>query len=102
MKDGCEAPLVFSKMPNVERITNKHAEVRCGIWLQYTLEYYLKLAEQLVDHGIHTLAIKDMAGAALLSCLCYPTAWPSDQGWSDSLGSFPRRCQRGVADSHPY
>ncbi len=32
-------------------------------WLQYTLEYYLKLAEQLVDHGIHTLAIKDMAGA---------------------------------------
>ncbi len=30
--------------------------------LQYTLEYYLKMAEQLVDHGIHTLAIKDMAG----------------------------------------
>lgn len=30
---------------------------------QYTLEYYLELAEQLVDHGIHTLAIKDMAGA---------------------------------------
>ncbi|CAL8463302.1 g2836 [Coccomyxa elongata] len=29
---------------------------------KYTLEYYLKLAEQLVDHGIHTLAIKDMAG----------------------------------------
>jgi pyruvate carboxylase len=29
---------------------------------QYTLEYYLDLAEKLVDHGIHTLAIKDMAG----------------------------------------
>lgn len=30
--------------------------------LQYDLEYYLKLADQLVDHGIHTLGIKDMAG----------------------------------------
>lgn len=30
--------------------------------LQYDLEYYLKLAQQLVEHGIHTLAIKDMAG----------------------------------------
>ena len=30
--------------------------------VQYDLDYYLKLAEQLVDHGIHTLAIKDMAG----------------------------------------
>lgn len=30
--------------------------------LQYTLEYYLDLAEQLVEHGIHILAIKDMAG----------------------------------------
>ena len=26
--------------------------------LQYNLDYYLKLAEQLVDHGIHALAIK--------------------------------------------
>ena len=30
--------------------------------MQYDLEYYLKLAGQLVEHGIHTLAIKDMAG----------------------------------------
>ena len=25
-------------------------------------DYYLGLAEELVDHGVHTLAIKDMAG----------------------------------------
>jgi len=25
---------------------------------KYSLEYYLKIAEQLVDHGLHTLAIK--------------------------------------------
>jgi hypothetical protein len=30
--------------------------------LQYTLDYYMDLAEQLVDHGIHSLGIKDMAG----------------------------------------
>ena len=28
----------------------------------YTLDYYLRLAEQLVDAGVHVLAIKDMAG----------------------------------------
>jgi pyruvate carboxylase len=28
----------------------------------YTLDYYLKLAEQIVDAGAHVLAIKDMAG----------------------------------------
>ena len=28
----------------------------------YTLDYYLKLAEQIVDAGAHLLAIKDMAG----------------------------------------
>jgi len=28
----------------------------------YTLDYYLKLAEQMVDAGAHILAIKDMAG----------------------------------------
>lgn len=28
----------------------------------YTLDYYLKLAEQIVDSGAHILAIKDMAG----------------------------------------
>ncbi|GAA6002936.1 hypothetical protein JCM10207_001906 [Rhodosporidiobolus poonsookiae] len=29
---------------------------------KYTLEYYLDFAQQLVDEGIHILAIKDMAG----------------------------------------
>eukprot|EP00298_Acanthocystis_sp_HF-20_P014588 c20830_g1_i1.p1 GENE.c20830_g1_i1~~c20830_g1_i1.p1 ORF type:complete len:1181 (+),score=578.18 c20830_g1_i1:19-3561(+) len=29
---------------------------------KYNLEYYLKLAHQLVNHGIHVLCIKDMAG----------------------------------------
>ena len=29
---------------------------------KYDLEYYLKLADELVSHGIDTLAIKDMAG----------------------------------------
>src|SRR5690606_32800536 len=28
----------------------------------YTLDYYLKLAEQIVESGAHILAIKDMAG----------------------------------------
>ena len=28
----------------------------------YTLDYYLKLAEQIVDAGAHVLAVKDMAG----------------------------------------
>jgi pyruvate carboxylase len=30
--------------------------------LQYNLDYYLDLADQLVGHGIHALGIKDMAG----------------------------------------
>ena len=29
---------------------------------RYTLDFYLKLAQQLVDMGVHSLAIKDMAG----------------------------------------
>src|SRR5699024_4310615 len=28
----------------------------------YTLDYYLRLAEQIVDAGAHVLAVKDMAG----------------------------------------
>lgn len=32
------------------------------VLLQYTLDYYMDLAEQMVDHGIHSLGIKDMAG----------------------------------------
>ena len=30
--------------------------------VQYTLDYYMEMAEKLVEHGIHTLGIKDMAG----------------------------------------
>ena len=30
--------------------------------MQYSLDYYLAMAEKLVDHGIHALGIKDMAG----------------------------------------
>jgi pyruvate carboxylase len=29
---------------------------------RYNLDYYLQLVKQLVDYGIHVLAIKDMAG----------------------------------------
>lgn len=29
---------------------------------KYTLQYYLDFVQQLVDQGIHVLAIKDMAG----------------------------------------
>jgi pyruvate carboxylase len=58
----------------------------------YTLDYYLKLAEQIVDAGAHVLAIKDMAGGLrpLISwsarcaagstcrCTCTPTTPPAD------------------------
>src|SRR4029078_13289211 len=30
----------------------------------YTLDYYLRLAERIVEAGAHVLAIKDMAGLA--------------------------------------
>lgn len=30
--------------------------------MQYTLDYYMEMAEKLVEHGVHTLGIKDMAG----------------------------------------
>eukprot|EP00002_Diphylleia_rotans_P040171 TRINITY_DN9477_c0_g1_i1.p1 TRINITY_DN9477_c0_g1~~TRINITY_DN9477_c0_g1_i1.p1 ORF type:complete len:1181 (+),score=239.12 TRINITY_DN9477_c0_g1_i1:42-3584(+) len=30
--------------------------------MKYTLDYYLNIARQLVDHGVHILAVKDMAG----------------------------------------
>lgn len=33
-----------------------------GIRDKYTLEYYVEFARQLVNHGIHFLAIKDMTG----------------------------------------
>ena len=30
--------------------------------MQYTLDYYVDMADKLVAHGVHALAIKDMAG----------------------------------------
>ena len=36
-----------------------------ALWMQYNLEYYLEMADALVTHGVHTLAIKDMVGAIL-------------------------------------
>ena len=45
-----------------DRANQSHPHGCCLPALQYTLEYYMGLAEELVDHGIHTLAIKDMAG----------------------------------------
>ena len=36
----------------------------------YTLDYYLKLAEQIVDAGAHVLAIKDMAGLLRPQAAC--------------------------------
>ncbi|EUA90444.1 carbamoyl-phosphate synthase L chain, ATP binding domain protein [Mycobacterium ulcerans str. Harvey] len=55
----------------------------------YTLDYYLRLAEQIVEAGAHVLAIKDMAGllrarrltswsphcavASICRCMCTPT-----------------------------
>lgn len=32
------------------------------VYYQYSLDYYMELAEALVDQGIHSLAVKDMAG----------------------------------------
>ena len=60
----------------------------------YTLDYYLKLAEQIVDAGAHVLAIKDMAGllraaggddvgharcaaGSTCRCTCTPTTPPA-------------------------
>ncbi len=45
----------------------------------YTLDYYLKLAEQIVDAGAHVLAIKDMAGLA--------AAAGRHRAWSSALRS---------------
>ena len=82
----------------------------------YTLDYYLRLAEKIVDAGAHILAIKDMAGllrppaaaqagrrrcgsASTCRCTCTPTTpraassrpcWPrSTPGWTRS--TWPAR-----------
>ncbi len=70
----------------------------------YTLDYYLKLAEQIVDAGAHVLAIKDMAGllrpqaahqlvsalrsaGSICRCTCTPT--------TPRAGSWPPIWRRG-------
>ena len=69
----------------------------------YTLDYYLKLAEQIVDAGAHVLAIKDMAGllrpqaaaswsarcaaGSTCRCTCTPT--------TPRAGSWPPIWRRG-------
>ena len=40
----------------------QHETCSDHVLAQYTLDYYLTMAEKLVGHGIHALAIKDMAG----------------------------------------
>lgn len=37
--------------------------------MQYNLEYYLEMADALISHGVHTLAIKDMVRSAMPSSL---------------------------------
>ncbi len=70
----------------------------------YTLDYYLKLAEQIVDAGAHVLAIKDMAGllrpqaatavgqrAAQSGSTCRCTCTPT----TPRAGSWPPIWRRG-------
>lgn len=61
-----------------------HTDSRRVHTLQYDLEYYLKLADELVSHGVHTLGIKDMAGllkpraaTMLIGALRYPPTPPA-------------------------
>lgn len=37
---------------------------------QYTLEYYLEMADALVSHGVHILAIKDMVSCCASQIFC--------------------------------
>ncbi len=80
----------------------------------YTLDYYLRLAEQLVDAGAHILAIKDMAGllrapaaaqlvTALRSNFDLPVHLHTHDTAGGQLGHAPRsdrrrrgRCRRGL------
>ena len=69
----------------------------------YTLDYYLRLAERIVDAGAHVLAIKDMAGllrapaartpghrAARASSTCRCTCTPTTPPAASSPPSSPR------------
>ena len=72
----------------------------------YTLDYYLRLAEQIVDTGAHVLAIKDMAGllrapaatrlvtalrdrTSTCRCTCTPTTPPAARSARCSPPSTP-------------
>ena len=59
----------------------------------YTLDYYLRLAEQLVEEGVHVLAIKDMAGllrAPAARTLVEPPARASSTSPSTCTRTTPR------------
>ena len=67
----------------------------------YTLDYYLKLAERIVDAGAHILAIKDMAGllrppaaAKLVSALRKSFDLPVHLHTHDTAGVSWRPCSR--------
>ncbi len=84
----------------------------------YTLDYYLRLAESLVESGVHVLCIKDMAGllrrllparwsrpyvsGSMRPCTCTPTTpaavsspptWPPSKPASTPSTAHPRRCR---------
>lgn len=57
-----EAKPGVNSSTELNRQTSGKLHLTFCVKLQYTLEYYVKLAEQMVEHGVHILAIKDMAG----------------------------------------
>src|SRR5258705_2560151 len=74
----------------------------------YTLDYYLKLAEQIVDAGAHVLAIKDMAGllrpqaahsliSALHSRFDLPVHVPTDDTPGGQLATYLAAWQAGAS-----
>jgi HMGL-like len=52
-----------------KRTTRQQLTLAILMSLQYKLEYYLEMADALVTHGVHTLAIKDMVGCMVIRCL---------------------------------
>ena len=74
----------------------------------YTLDYWLRLAEQIVDAGAHVLAIKDMAGllrapaaATLVSALRSHFDLPVHVHTHDTPGGQLATYTRGVACGWP-
>ncbi|GMA85953.1 hypothetical protein GCM10025868_12030 [Angustibacter aerolatus] len=67
----------------------------------YTLDYYLRLAERIVDAGAHVLAVKDMAGLlrapaarTLVTALRERFDLPVHLHTHDTAGGRSRRCSR--------